>query len=335
MSPPKTANRDPAEYLASVLLFNPIFQADEILAARDRFLGRSCARSDWELREQYETATSRLESLRYRLWTAGDDELGTELADLVVGEFSDLVIAAERLRAVVQLRLEFSEIARHKHSDHELLNQLKAILAAEARESSRLKQCYLLQAVADSSKQVGRHRMVRLLHRRFPRVYALELEWLESIRQSRPIRPDTPTEAELIERFNNHPIWGWICGLLVLGTVGLPLIWSVWNSRGPAIEQLPVVETPSPSPMNSSERPKLFLDMDASERRKLILDSLRKRFPDNEIWEDGEKVWMHKRAISDPTIPNAATDSDSDESTPRKPDRSQSEPTVSESKPSQ
>ena len=202
MNPLTTKNRDVAVYLVRVLSLNPIYEADEILAARDRYLGRSRTdprRESWELREQREAVQSQLDSAREQFWTANDDELQAALAGLDADEFSDLKLATDRLNAVSQVRAEFVVLPEHKKCDHELLVKLQEVVVAAPREASRLKQAYLLRAVADASLHGRSRRMIRLLRSKYPDVFALEAEWLESIRRSEPIRTDTPTEAELIE----------------------------------------------------------------------------------------------------------------------------------------
>src|SRR5262249_29272054 len=143
MSPPTTANRDPAEYLASVLPLNPIFQAEEILAARNRFLGRkesSAENETWQLQEQREELQSRINTLRDEFWTSKPKELRESLEGLKVDAFPELKLASDRLSAAFRVRIEFPKITQHRKFDQELFEKLKDIAVAAPRDAGRTKQ---------------------------------------------------------------------------------------------------------------------------------------------------------------------------------------------------
>ena len=222
MSPPKTANRDPAEYLASVLLLNPIFQADEILAARDRFLGCESSVNDaqevWQLQEQREALQSQIDSLRENFWKTRPKELREALEGLKVDQFPELTLAVERLQAAFRVRAEFPKLSQHDGCDQELFEKLKEIAVAAPRDAGRTKQAFFLR----TSSNLKLHRrccvMIKTLRREFPELFQLELEWLQQIERTKPIAGQTESEKDAAERSGHTSSGrvGWIVVCVLL-----------------------------------------------------------------------------------------------------------------------
>lgn len=203
MNPPKTANRDPAEYLASVLPLNPIFQAEEILAARNRFLGRKESPTEsetWQLQEQRETLHAQINTLRERFWTNPPKELREALEGLAVEPFPDLKLASDRLRAALRVRAEFPKLAQHPKCEQELFEKLKEVAVASPRDAGRTKQAFFLRTSANLKLYRRCVAMIQVLRKEFPEVFDLEADWLRQIEQTKPIAGQTVSEKESAER---------------------------------------------------------------------------------------------------------------------------------------
>ncbi len=225
MNPPTTMpSRDPAEYLASVLPLNPIFQADEILAARDRFLGRAVvvdsAVQRFELADQREELQARVAAIREHFWELEPKELREALESLDIGKFPDLMLAVERLQAAFRVRREFPEIEQHDQCYSGLLDKLREVIVAAPREAGRGKQAFFLRV--STNKRIHRHctATIKMLRNNFPDVFDLESEWLTQIEQTKPIEGQTVSEKEADRRQGVSNGWGWTIALVLLGVVG-------------------------------------------------------------------------------------------------------------------
>lgn len=278
MSPPKTANRDPAEYLASVLLLNPIFQADEILAARDRFLGREsqadASQEIWQLQEQREELQTQIDSLRENFWTTKPKELRETLERLKVQQFPDLALAAERLRAAFRVRSEFPTLLQHKHCDQELFEKLKEIAVAAPREAGRTKQAFFLRTSANLKLHRRCRAMIKTLRKEFPELFQLEREWLQQIESTKPIAGKTESEKEAAQRSgsNSSGRIGWVVVCVLLSGLGRAFFRSDRPSTSSPPRSTPVWNAPAvPSQQSQPQQ-------DANDR---ALEILRKVAPNN------------------------------------------------------
>lgn len=251
MSPPKTANRDPAEYLASVLLLNPIFQADEILAARDRFLGREsqgdASQEIWQLQEQREELQTQIDLVRENFWTMKPKELRAALEDLKVDQFPDLSLAAERLQAAFRVRSEFPTLSQHKHCDQELFEKLKEIAVAAPREAGRTKQAFFLRTSANLKLHRRCRAMIKTLRKEFPELFQLEREWLQQIESTKPIAGQTESEKEAAQRSgsNSSGRIGWVVVCVLLSGLGRACIRSDRSSTTTPPRSTPVWNAPA------------------------------------------------------------------------------------------
>lgn len=271
MSPPKTASRDPAEYLASVLPLNPIFQAEEILAARDRFLGRTssagASSESWQLHEQREALQKKIDQLREQFWTTKPKDLREGLEGLSVDPFPDLKLATERLQAAFRVRIEFPKILQNKHCDQELFDKLKEIAVAAPREAGRAKQAFFLRS-SSSTKLHNRCRtMIKMLRSEFPDVFELEREWLQQVEETKPISGQTVSEKEAIQRSKTgvNAGVGWIVACVLLSGLGRAI--THFPSRS-----TPTRSTPTVTPFQQKQQ---------QEALNRVLNSFRKKGGDN------------------------------------------------------
>jgi hypothetical protein len=231
MSPPTTTNRDPAEYLASVLPLNPIFQAEEILAARNRFLGRKESPPEnaiWQLQQQREELQARINRLREAFWTSKPKELREALEGLQVDQFPELKLACERLAAAFRVRSEFPKIAQHSQFDPELFEKLNEIAVAAPRDAGHTKQAFFLRTSTIPKLHRRCVKMIKALREEFPDVFELEREWLQQIEQTAPISGKTASEKEADQRAGRAAGGvGWIAVLVAVSFIGRAV--TVWN----------------------------------------------------------------------------------------------------------
>lgn len=245
MSPPKTASRDPAEYLASVLPLNPIFQAEEILAARDRFLGRASAAGEsdrWQLQEQREALHAQINTIREQFWTLKAQEMREALDKLSVDRFPDLKLAVERLRAAFRVRSEFPKIAQHKQYDEDLFEMLKAVAVAAPRDAGRTKQAFFLRTSSNFKLHRRCAAMIKTLCKEFPKVFALEQDWLQQIEQTKPIAGKTESEKEADQRAGRSvgAGAGWLVACVLISLVGRAIMFSQKSSTSSPSRANPV-----------------------------------------------------------------------------------------------
>jgi len=224
--PEKTPDQEPiagenqaaaTAYLKRALGMNPQFEGDAIIALRSRTLGlkrpTAAASVDTRREQRRNKALRVLETLREKCWTSSPEHLLKSLTKLDLDDLPDLQQAARRLETVARNRAKLPQLANHKHFDGDFFSCLKQVLAASPRETAVLREQVLASFRAGKLRKRGR-RMIGLLKKELPELYALEVDWFESLmRQKKASSPDAihndSYSSGVIDDGGSIPFWVW------------------------------------------------------------------------------------------------------------------------------
>lgn len=187
MSDAKAQARQRAiDYLVQLLQMNPVHEGAEIIAARNDALGlkkktaaQPAAPIDAQKADRRKLL-DRLEALRRQFWTLPLDALHKQLNALDGQGFADLESAVARLRVVAAHRAKFPPLAQHADFDGELFSSLKEILTRSPRDTAVLREQVLSKFRNRAHRKRGR-KMIALLQRELPAIYAIEADWFDTL----------------------------------------------------------------------------------------------------------------------------------------------------------
>ena len=208
------------QYLVQVLQRNPLEESDRIIRGRNRLLGLQTAtvkptRLGADLdhsRKLRERALKQVEQLRQAIWTAPLENLRSGLGSIRAQQFPDIQATVERLSTVVNHRSELPSLTVHPEFDPDLFNAFKQVLASSPREVAILKERQIV-AFGNSKRRRRGKKMINLLKKELPALYALEAAWLESLtRQKKPaaVAQTQTSETEFGSSGGGFPWWGYI-----------------------------------------------------------------------------------------------------------------------------
>ncbi len=229
-------------YLVQVLQRNPLEESASIIRGRNRLLGLTKSVTSQsqpgvdlgKTRQQRERALQQVEQLRKIVWTAPLEQLRGELDAVSANRFPDIQATVKRLSTLVAQRSQFPSLVEHPHFDADFFSTLKEVLASPPREVAILKERQIVAFGKRKKRRRGK-KMLRLLKKEQPALYALEAAWLDSLtRQRNPVimvsSRSTPNKAaqstlqdenDGLEKSGgiNIPWWAIIFGLLILSKI--------------------------------------------------------------------------------------------------------------------
>jgi len=224
------------KYLVQVLQRNPLEESDVIIRGRNRLLGLqrtvsqpSRVGADLEqTRQQRERSLQQVEQLRKIVWTASLEQLRTDLGAIRAQHYPDIQATVDRLSTIVAQRSQFPLLVEHPDFDADFFSTFKQVLASSPREVAILKERQIVAFGKAKRRRRGK-KMISLLKKEQPALYALEVAWLDSlIRQKRSSivtvashSPHTASQSDLEEEHNgiNIPWWVISFGLLALARI--------------------------------------------------------------------------------------------------------------------
>lgn len=178
------------QYVLRALRMNPMHEADAIVALRARALGferDGAAPGPTAPQGQAldrERQLSELATIRAECWSAPPERLLKRIKKLRAVAAPDVRSAAERLGVIAQCRPRLPELTQRREFDGQFFSVLKRVLAESPRETAVVRE----QALASFRKRKLRRRgrrMIKLLDREMPELYALESGWFESLMSQR------------------------------------------------------------------------------------------------------------------------------------------------------
>lgn len=187
MSDAKVQARQRAiDYMVQLLQMNPVHEGAAIIAVRNDALGltkkappQPAVPVDVQ-KEDRRKLLDQLEALRRQFWTMPLDALNQQLSALDGQGFADLEAAVKRLRIVAAHRAKFPALAQHADFSGEIFSSLKEILTRSPRDTAVLREQVLAKFRNRSHRKSGR-KMIALLKRELPAIYALEADWFDTL----------------------------------------------------------------------------------------------------------------------------------------------------------
>jgi hypothetical protein len=191
-SPAPRTDAERNAYLRAVLQMNPLHRAEEVLALRNRYcrVRRPAARAaatEADPRELRQQAVDGLQRVRELFWKERLTVLQQTLDGLPLKAFPDLRKAGQRLKILAAHRQDFPALAESPGFDPELFGRLKQILVVSPREAGPLKEA-VQESFAEPGSRKRALRMLTLLERELPDVYALEQDWFDLLRSAKASR---------------------------------------------------------------------------------------------------------------------------------------------------
>lgn len=190
-SPTPRTDAERNAYLQTVLQMNPLQRAEEILALRNRYrrikTPTTRAVTEVDTRELRQQAVDGLQQVREQFWKERLTTLQQSLDALPLKPFPDLRKAAQRLKVVATHRQDFPGLAESPGFDPDLFSRLKQILVVSPREAGPLKEA-VQESFAEAGPRKRALKMLALLERELPDVYALEEDWFDLLRRERASR---------------------------------------------------------------------------------------------------------------------------------------------------
>ena len=177
-------------YLRRMLQQNPLDASAEILAARTMYLNPVQAASPlFEEETPHERADRRLRLLkqvdrvRRMFWEWDDATLRDRLNAIHAGDFPEVVVSLEHLKAVADQREGIRRLEMHPKCVPELLSRLKRLLIASEKDAAELRStdrsAMMLPGIWYPKAQRNLQNAAKLIRDHYPDVFALEPEWLE------------------------------------------------------------------------------------------------------------------------------------------------------------
>ena len=201
------------KYLARVLAMNPVQQSAQILALRNQMLGiesrESAQLADGsKLARLRSKAKQQIESIREQMWRQHPQQLAGMLKSVDVRQLPEMKSAVERLQVVIQNHNHIRGLASHPQQHINLTNTFRRVVMLPPRESGSVKEAYLRQII-ESSDLPKIKSMVQVLQTEYPQLYALESDWLESIRTLKARRRSSGGNSGADEG-EGYAIPGWL-----------------------------------------------------------------------------------------------------------------------------
>lgn len=179
----KLAPEAAAAYAARCLRMNPMWEADEVLHARAEAhgvesAGAASAQRVREASEQSAQLRQRLYEIRDEVWKATPDKLNNSLAGLPLEGQPELQELAARLHVIVKTRSQLPALTQSKRFDGDFFDCFKQVLSGGPRESAAMRE-RVAASFQDKALRKRGARMIQLLRKETPELYALESEWLQ------------------------------------------------------------------------------------------------------------------------------------------------------------
>lgn len=234
MTPTPRTDAECTQYLVRALQINPLQNANGLLKLRRQFHGILEDRvhdDSQDIRAQREEASTLLDQLRENFWSMKPTELAEALAKIQVEPFPDLKSAVDRLRTLAEFRPLLAQLSRDKHFDGELFSSLKRVLILPPREAEGVRE-RTLKSLDSRLKLKKARRMIALLQREAPEIFALEKAWFNRLEAARQTSAGTVSAAANSDGsgFSLGGL-GWAGGVLVLIVLRLILKGLLWSSH--------------------------------------------------------------------------------------------------------
>lgn len=194
-------------YLQGQLARNPWHESEEIVAKRAKALRLERRNPQAEAMEhgrRREQVRETLARVRAAAFTGDAQTLAAEVQALPVTDFPDLAAAAARLQVILSSRAKLPTLVHAPDFDADFLAILKQVLVSPARETAVVKEKALVAFNRRTLRKRGQ-RMIGLVRRELPELYALERDWLDSLSS---LKRRSYAGGYTASRSNNEIRWG-------------------------------------------------------------------------------------------------------------------------------
>lgn len=200
-------------HVARCLRLNPMWQADEVLASRAALHGLDVAKQN-----PYQTAIdesarkvalrNKVYKLRYQIWNEPADQLAKKLDRLRLEGEPELAKLADRLRVIVDARINLPQLTQHGDFDVDFFECFKQVLTGSVRQSAEMRERVAASFQDRKLKRRG-VRMIKLLRRELIELALIESAWLDQLSRQR-------SSGLLIETGTDKKHGWWIGVVIVL-----------------------------------------------------------------------------------------------------------------------
>lgn len=233
MSNPHSSSKQEkiVQYVVRALQKNPVEEGASIVNSRNRLLGLAAPvlntkeiKTSRDPRLQRQEALKQLDAIRSDFWTKPLPDLKASLQAVDAEHFPDVLSVVRRLTVVANHRDKLPQLTAHKSFDGDFLKVFREVLTATPRDSAVAKERMLAQFGKSKVRKRG-SKMIRLIQQQLPELYALELNWLNSLvkqknRKNRPVTLKSRDQFTSTASSGFHiPWWVIVLGLAILRAV--------------------------------------------------------------------------------------------------------------------
>lgn len=173
------------EYLKATLRMNPIFESGECLALRRSLLRKDQLNGAYAIdaddrRKQRDSLRDQIQSIQQDFWKLPLDQLEEMIQAMDTANFPELRPIVNRLRKVVESRVEFPKLGQFQGMDMGLFNAFKAIVALPPGEAVRARSQFI-RSIQDKKRLKSVQNGVLLIQKEFPKLMELEKDWFTSL----------------------------------------------------------------------------------------------------------------------------------------------------------
>jgi hypothetical protein len=217
-------------HVARCLRLNPMWQADEVLASRAALHGVDVAKHNPYQAAIDESARkvalrNKVYKLRYQIWKEPADQLAKKLDRLRLEGEPELAKLAERLRVIVDARMNLPQLTQHRDFDVDFFECFKQVLTGSARQNAEMRE-RVAASFQDRKLRKRGQRTIKLLRRESPELAALEADWLTRLSRQRGM---SAVDSYSATHNDANESWWWPPGgVIFLLIIAPPLGITVW-----------------------------------------------------------------------------------------------------------
>lgn len=196
-----------SNYLQQQLLLNPLDQAQDIIATRQRFLRRNTqpveSAAQTNESEERNRILKQIEQIRSQFWSLDKTGLQQQLETIDVSAYPDLAVSVTRMQQVASLRKSFQRLEQNPVCFPEFYGQFCSLVIASPREAGELRSRYLdeIRNPPANSKVHSLQsywRVVKVIELEYPELKVLERFWLNQLSmKSKPRKMSSETLEKL------------------------------------------------------------------------------------------------------------------------------------------
>ena len=203
------------QYLDAILTLSPAVSAQQMVELRWRFCGFNTTSNSFKLAandidERRKWNQNQLEQIRSGFWLMSASEVRQLLDELLVDDLPELKIGVDRLKQLSYCRDDMEVLSQDRKRDINLYNTFRRLVMLSPRKAGSVKEKYLRSL--PHAKNIDRaQRMVRMMQKEYPDLYAIESDWFAQILKIKSRRETQKVRAEAGVSFDTGiPSWMYV-----------------------------------------------------------------------------------------------------------------------------